>query len=224
MKRCILTASVALLSAAFMAGCEDQTSGPLGPGGPGIQAAKGGIPGPPSGGDGGDDKTALFTLSDGMNTVTDQTATIQTDSRTRLKFNGSEAFETDINLSNTKALADADGCTVKNNGADLGQYLSQPLAARNFGMEFDKTATTSDRHRLGVNWLNADGLRIRVKLKANISGLPELSVTRTDLGGGSTQYTFTQGAVNVQRLVGGVKQMDELFCVNQDVVVVTLTR
>ena len=231
MKSYLAKVSLALLSAGFLLGCQDQGSGPVGPEGLGPEFAKVKNCDPPNphpsckDGDAGDNSTALVALIGGFNTGTGQTATVQTDSRTRLKlFNASEAFETDINLSNTMELADADGCTVKNNGGDLAQYLDQSLAARNFSMEFDKKATTSNRHSLGVNWLNADGLRIRVGLKANISGFPELSVTTTALGGGSTQYTFTQGAVNVQRLVGGVKQMDELFCPNLDEVIVTVTR
>lgn len=124
---------------------------------------------------------------------------------------------------NTKTDADAELCTVKNNGGDLGQFLVQPSQGRNFGLEFDKTSATSTRHQLGVNWLES-GIRIRVKLKANIDGFPPLTVTTRDLGGGVTEYTYTGGAVNVERVVGGVKQFDELFSMNRDTVVATVTR
>ncbi len=59
MKRYTFAASVALLSAAFMVGCQDQGSGPIGPDGLGPQFHH--RPGHDKGGgkDGGDDKTAL---------------------------------------------------------------------------------------------------------------------------------------------------------------------
>jgi len=203
-------ATITLASLCLLWGCERST-GPVAPDTGDLQAARSAA------------STALVGLTGGMNTATDQTATVNTDSRTMLVlYTSGESFATSIDLVSTRADADAGLCTVKNSGGDLGQFLVH-AARGNFGLRFDKTQSVSTRHQLGFNWLES-GVRIRVKLKGNISGFPPLTVTTRDLGGGRTEYTYSGGAVNVERVVGGVKQFDELFCLNRDAVVATVTR
>lgn len=202
--------------AAVASGCGQTGDNPAAPSVARLEAAAGGNSG----------NAVVMSLTGGMNTPSDQPATVAADGHTRFKVYNcceDEAFATDIALSATLAAADAGACTTRNSGGDLGRYLTQALAGRNITMEIDRTATVSTRHHLGVNWLD-NGIRIRVKLKGNIAGYPELTVTTTNLGEGRTQYTFSQGAVNVERLSGGgPKQTDQLFCVNQDQVVVVVS-
>lgn len=164
---------------------------------------------------------ALAALSGAMQADA-QLIEIWKDSRTAFQASINE-FVSAIALTNTRALADAGGCTVKNNGGDLKEFLVEVAARRTFGFGYDKTASTSENHSLGVSWVPVD-VRIRVKLKGNIDGFPPLTVVISDLGGGTTRYSFSGGAVNVERVTGGVKNFDELFCENQDVVHVDVTR
>ena len=71
MKSNLTKVSLALVSAVFLLGCQDQGSGPVGPDGLGPQFAKGGKPGKPGGGRGGGGGGALslFDRPGGLNAV-----------------------------------------------------------------------------------------------------------------------------------------------------------
>jgi hypothetical protein len=199
----------ALLLSIGLGACTDGTPALLGPDAPVPQFGK--------------TSTMLAALSGGMNAAA-QMVNVGSDSRTRLELWAPDAaYVTSIDLGETQGLADAGQCTVKNNGGDLGQFMVQPAQARSFGLSYDKTAATSSRHSLNVTWV-IDGVRHRVRVKGNIDGFPLLTVHATDLGGGTTRYAYSGGAINVERVLNGVKQFDEMFCTSRDVIVVTVTR
>jgi hypothetical protein len=178
---------------------------------------------------------ATVVSSGAIYTTTPETVGVQTDTKRTLYIHGAGLGEviTGKNYVGTLAAVGSSGakCKVENNplGHDVKQYLVQPPDDDGtFGMQYDRLNETSTEHFLNVTWVtlvNGEQTRIRVLLKGNIKGYPPLTVSADPSppsNPGATTYTFTGGAVKVEEL--SAPRQPTLTCVNQDVVVVDVTR
>ena len=248
MKAHLAKVSLALLSAAFLLGCQEQGSEPVGPEGPGPEFVKKGIdcgiPNPhPSCKDGGGEPTeadATVELSEGLKTFVAQDVQIKKDNANSLRVQR-DGFTSQIALEATHA-AGPDMCGQDGGGAGLltpEQVLGliddddESDLSRNFSAHFDKNDRDGN-HGIAHSW--GDGAGATANLDVLIGGLlkgytappddqspfslnPRVTVSRD---GDMSTFTFLAnfGIVSIQQREGGV----HLACPLRDEIVIVVDR
>ena len=244
MKAHLAKLSLALLSAVFLLGCQEQGSEPVGLEGLGPQFAKpGACPGHPSCKDGGGEPTeadATVELSEGLKTFVAQDVQIKKDNANSLRVQR-DGFTSQIALEATHA-AGLDKCGQVGGSEGLlsedevlnliDDGSNQP---RNFSAHFDKNDPDGN-HGIAHSWEKGAGAT--ANLDVLIGGLlkgytappednqpPVFSLNpRVTVTGNGDISTFTfhahSGIVSIQQREGGVR----LACPLRDNIVIVVDR
>jgi len=248
MKSHLAKVSLALLSAAFLLGCQEQGSGPVGPEGVGIQAKKEKVcPGHPSCKDDGNGDGTLkadLTMTSGMLTnPSPQTVQLQENDQS-LGMTASSNTVGEITLE--IALVDThkagiDVCVPKDVDLDdtediaRAQTLFDKLEAApheilGFFVDIDKNnlGSPSKDHNVSVTWKDASGggpfdVRLGTARKLRPDEHAVARVTSGYINGNFT-VEFSGGTVLLKNRTGRVRDHFTLACPNRDVVTMVLVR
>ncbi len=237
MKAHLAKLSLALLSAVFLLGCQEQGSSPVGPEGLGPEFNKPDVNGNHNHGDDGDPEQATLTLADGMQPATAFPVEVSKDTRKTLKVTNHDFAKPTITMNFTELASDPCVGVVGTNGGTvpvrddgtfkklLEQLTATPDDAK-VVMQIDKTAlgSASDRHTVSVQYESPDrdlGL-IRISLGSVFDDVDPAAVTWTQTDDGPDVFLFT-GPVVVWDAGGGIKDQSVIQCPGQTVVV-TLNR
>lgn len=236
-----LAATVAPIGlVSILSACDLGSSGIVNPEAFEFRAGRGGVPGGPGGGGG----SATVELAMGLTTSGPQDVLISSDNDDRLVLDtpgeDSEMFAGAFTLTATHA-AGLGACQQRGvfdqglSPGDILDLLLDPEQFRDFTLYIDKSdaaaGVASDYNQIRQNWA-ADIPSGRVvtfigfkNKKARLPGVSDPIVTATDLGGGTTLYTFQAGTgiVGVTQLSGAPKEQPNILCPLLDDVEVRVT-
>ena len=245
MKSDLVKLSLALLSAVFILGCQDQGSGPVGPDGLVPQFAKVKNCDPPDphpscneeGGRGGS-VPANLTMTGGMTTASTQPVEFQ-------DFENILAFSNFVHqpITLTMALSATHGaprneCTPflrkkatpnEDDLDDLFDKLIDPSQVRDGGffVRIDKNALgESDEHSIQVVWEDEDGsFNVSVGSHSRTQAGASFVTLVGNLSKASVTVTFTGGSIRLRNKTGRVQEHFNLTCpiLAGDVIIMVLT-
>ena len=251
MKTHLAKLSLALLSAVFLLGCQEQGSEPVGLDGLGPEFAPGGGGGKGGSGKKGGAALADVTLEDGWLTTAGPEVVSFKDGKKKIEFEyqGDGGFSWAAKMTNTHDAGIADGilnyCVL--GGADddppekelellFDQLIKgETTSPSNFFVRVDKTVLEgdgqSDDHRASVAWPNEDDaspVRHFILRVGTFSELPDLiaNVSRSGTFGKSADpltLVFTGGSVRLRAGRGRLNDNFKLTCPNLDEIIMTLT-
>ena len=230
MKSHLAKVSLALISAAFLFGCQEQASSPVGLEGPGPQfAAKKclintnakGCKDTKEGGQGG--VPALLEMTGGMTTPTTalgpqlQPVDFQ-DAETR---SAAMEYPTDGLLFNTSICVPFSGKRANPSDAKLNTLFATLIDGernRRFFVHIDKNALGDDsphnEHTISINWEDENNEKFSVsvgKLSPTEQGTSTVTLSSGNLSSGVT-VTFTGGYIRLRNRTGRVQEYFNLTC------------
>ncbi len=244
MKAHLAKVSLALLSAAFLLGCQEQGSGPVGLEGLGPEFGHKDShnPGGGGGGDGGGGTgraVADVTITGGMVTDDPESQPVNlSENDNTLKINASafDIAEIELRISLTTTLAAEIGaCTMNREGtgkeASLFGRLSDLAQERmGFFVDIDKNnlGFASKDHKISVTWKEGENgpfdVAIRFAKLDPEAGSPTVTLEADEDINGNFTATFSGGSVVLRDRDGKPKDHLTLVCPNLDDVLIALVR
>ena len=235
MKTHLMKASLALVSAVFILGCQDVGTGPDGLV-PQFHTPHGSCTGHNK--DGPCDEPAPegsnvgVTLAGGIMSAGQQLVTHASDGAVLNVFTGGRGFEATLNL--TLPNFDISMCRTENDADDLAGYLTKMLDddeqdGVSFNFQVDRKRSESRKHAIQVAWVQPNGAEdagktIWVQLRHD-RDLGTVTVTESTVNDNEV-FRFSGGTIRVLRSRGTtLSDRDRLICpYDGDDVVITLDR